>query len=120
MECDHIETNKANALANHLRKKEEAAAQAIQASIHKQNALEAKLQKAAEIQARKSLREAAKQMHKVSQAQTCAQKTPTKPKKASVACCKSVAVVSASRVVAEPKVMTTWGRAVKQPAKLLT
>ena len=59
-------------------------------------------------------------MHKVSQAQTCAQKTPTKPKKASVACRKSVAVVSASGVVEEPKVVTTQGRAVKQPAKLLT
>jgi hypothetical protein len=73
-ERDRIVTNKANAVANRLWKAEDKAVCDLQASIRKQEVAEKRHQKAADIQARKDQRHAAKQAHEARLAQTKANK----------------------------------------------
>jgi hypothetical protein len=85
VERDRIDNKKAATLANRIRKEEEKAARALQASIRKQEVTQKKLQKAAEIQARKDQREAAKQAHEAQKAQKCTEKAAPRPKDAAIA-----------------------------------
>jgi hypothetical protein len=118
-ERDRIESNKASALARRLHKEEERKARALQASIRKQETAERKAKKAAEVQARKDAREAAKQAHEAQKSIKHTKKSALMPNKASVESTKSSGEASTKGVLLEPKTVTSKGRTVKLPTKLL-
>jgi hypothetical protein len=116
-ERDRINNNKATALANRIRKEEEKAARALQASIRKQEVAQKKLQKAAEIQARKNQREAAKQAREAQKAQKRTDKAAPRPKDAAIARRQSSVVANVGGVFAKTKIVTSRGRATARPTK---
>ena len=118
-ERDRIESKKASALARRLHKEEQRKERALQASIRKQEVAEKKAKKAAEVQARKDAREAAKQAREAQKSVKHTKKSAPTPNEAPVESAKSLGGPSVKGVLPEPKTVTSRGRAVKLPAKLL-
>ena len=117
---DRIDQNKATALAKRLQKEKDVAARALQASIRKQEVARLKLQKAAEVQARKDQREAAKHAHKAQKAQKRTQTSNPKCQSPAIVRRQSLVVANVGGVFAETNVVTSRGRRVVRPAKLST
>jgi hypothetical protein len=114
-EQDRIESNKATAITNRQRKEEEKAAHALQSSIHKQAALEKRLQKTADIQVQKEQRQANQLVHKAQLLLQKAQKSAPKAQVAALICRKSAAVAKVDSGVAKVKIVTSRGRATMRP-----
>ena len=116
MEKDRIAANKATAIAIRQRKKKEKAARALQTSIRKQAVLEKRLQKAADIQARKNQRQANQLARK---AQLLLQKAQKSAEKAQVAAPnrrRSAAVAKVDKGC-KGQIVTSRGRATMQPTQ---
>jgi septal ring factor EnvC (AmiA/AmiB activator) len=87
--------------------------------IRKQETAEKKAQKAAEVQARKDAREAAKQAREAQKSIKHTKKSVPMPNKALVGSARSSGGASTEEVLPKPKIVTSRGRAVKLPTKLL-
>jgi hypothetical protein len=117
VEQDRIATKKATAIANRLRKEEEKAARALQASIRKQEAAEKKLQKAAEVQAQKDQRQVAKQAREAQLLARRASKAAPKSKEATIVRRQSTVVAKVDGGFAKVKVVTSRGRTTMRPTQ---
>jgi hypothetical protein len=87
--------------------------------IRKQEAAKKKAQKATKIQACKDAYEAAKQACKAQKSIKHTKKSVLMPNKALVGSARSSGGGSTEEVLLEPKIVTSRGRAVKLPTKLL-
>jgi hypothetical protein len=119
-ERQRIDNNKATALANRIRKEQDRTTRAVQASIHKKEVAEKKLQKALEIQARKEQRESAKQAREALKARKALEKATAKLKDVTVVRRRSLIVAQKEGVFAKTSTVTSRGQAIVRPTKLLT
>ena len=114
-----INDKKATALANRIRNEQERSARALQTSIRKEEAAQKKAQKAAEIQARKDQRKATKQAAEAQKLWNCTQTSTTTGQKAAPVHHSSLVVAEVEGSSAYKTTVTSKGRTVVRPMKLL-